>query len=138
MGRGGHLPKLRPLQYFALELDRELQQRLVIKDDAISRLKVLYAGLYQTFESLLSKCERVNTNASLVKKEYERIIIKNIGLRVKIGELEDKLRDSHTTPKKYLSPSAKKTRLLFLRTRQGKWLKKLREAKLICACVSSC
>ena len=139
MGRGGHLPALRPLQNFADQLDRELQQRLVIKDDAISRLKLLYARLYHAFEELVSKCNRVSAKTEQVTTENRCLRIENVRLSIRNEELVFKLHTLRTkrlqihelrfihglhtkARKKYLSPSAKKQRLLFLHSRQV-WFK---------------
>ena len=147
MGRGGHLPKLRPLQDFAVELDRELQQRLIIQDDAISRYRVSNTNMYESFQGLLAKCQRVSSNASYVRAANHEVSIKNARLRIKNEALKAKLNDIATqclhvrihllntlkklrcpkAPRKFLSPTVKKKRLLFLGTRQGKWLKKLKK-----------
>ena len=115
MGRGGHLPALRPLHYFAIEADRELQQRLAVKDDAIFHMRLWCQKYFAAVQRLTSKYERF-------AKEITQLTAENVHLRTRIEMLPHELRSHlalHTKkPKQYLSPSAKKKRLRFLLKRQ--------------------
>jgi len=128
MGRGGHLPALRPLQYFAIEPDRELQQRLTLKDDAIFHMRLWCKKYFEAVENLVSKFEmfakeitQLSTENVHLRTRNEKLSAKLFLLRTKrlqMNELRSHLGLHTKAPKQYLSSKQKQKRLKFLLERQ--------------------
>ena len=119
MGRGGHLPALRPLQYFAIEPDRELHGRLVVKDDAIFHMRLWCNKYFEAVQHLTSKFERFAKEITQLSTENVLLRTKNENLSAKLYLLQESL-GLHTPrrAKKYLSAKQKKKRLQFLLKRE--------------------
>lgn len=120
MGRGGHLATLRPLQYFALEADRQLHQHLEIQDNAIIQLKLLYAKVYRCFDDMRSMYHNACSHSNKLLNENVVLERENVDLRIKNQHLHKKIcKITMNLPKKYLSHTQKRKRLQWLAKRQA-------------------
>ena len=123
MGRGGHLPRIRLLQHFAIEQDRELQARLAAKDDAIFHMRLWCNKYFKAVQAVTSKYEQFTKELEALANANVLLRKNNENLSAKLFRLKKGL-GSHTetvpwlTRKKYLSPKQKQKRLKFLLKRE--------------------